>query len=165
MMKLSSSSQNLMYTTFTLMLGLFLFAVGTASATQCDEYEQVHAETPFDDKAHKHLDVVCREHWQAISCEPRIGGRHDSYNHGRNILNQEVVAINENHPVQFNDRHGHEHQGYYGCDFRANNFLTIFTGYKSEWKLGGHATCVPARCVYTDDARWYHWDSRDIDLF
>lgn len=165
MMKSNARAKYLMHTALTLAISLSLFMASTASATRCDEYEQVHAETPFDDKAHKHLDVVCREHWRAISCEPKIGGRHDSYNHDRNYLSQEVVAINENHPIQFSDRHGHAHQGYYGCHFRANNFLTIFTGHKSEWKLGGFATCVPEHCVDADETHWYEWDSRYVDLF
>jgi hypothetical protein len=165
MMKLSTRTKNLIPTALTLMLGLSLFAASTANATRCDEYEVVHAETPFDDKAHKHLDVVCREHWQAISCEPAIGGQNDSYNHGYNYLSQEVIAINENHPVQFSEHHGHEYHGHYGCHFRANNFLAIFAGYKFEWKLGGYATCVPTHCVNTSETHWYGWDSRDIDLF
>ncbi len=169
MTKRNVAQKHLIRTALNLVLSLSLLLpllATTAQATRCDEYEQVHAETPYDDKAHKHLDVVCREHWRAISCEMRIGGRHDRYNRDRNRLNQEVIAANEHHPVQFGERHGHEeHYGHYGCHFRANNFLTIFTGYKFEWKLGGSATCVPARCVDVYETEWYSWDSRDVDLF
>ena len=186
MLNLSSQVKNIARMALGLTLGLSLFVAGTASATRCDSFEQVHAETAFNRHAHKHLDVACKKDWYPISCEPMIGGEDDIYNYDDNRYNQEYVAINEAHPIKFSDRHGYEHRNYrnhYGCHFRANNFLSIFghagsgdDHYRDDhreddrrgdfywkWKLKGFVTCVPKKCVEKDHHRdWDAWDSREV---
>jgi hypothetical protein len=165
MLNLTTRAKQFAQFGLTLGLGATLLLASTAGATssyKCDEYKQVYAQTDYAADPHQHLDVVCQEGYRAISCEAAIAGKND-YDYSTHF-----VALNEAHPSEFNKNsygkyeHASNHAQYYGCHFRANNFLAYFTpsyhvqsAYDFEWRLKGFATCVPEQCVYVEQTHAY----------
>ena len=175
MLNLTTRTKKFIHLGMTLALGATLFLSGSAGANshnpgghpgnqyKCGEYKQVYAQTEYAYEPHQHLDVVCQEGYRAISCEAAIHGKND---YGYNM---HFVALNEAHPESFKKNshgeyeHASNHAQYYGCHFRANNFLEYFTPsyhtqYKTdfEWQLKGFATCVPKQCVYFEQTHAYY---------
>jgi len=113
---------------------------GVASATSCDKYKQVYAETHLNDDNHKKVDLYCPHDWKAISCEIGIGA-----GHGYHDDSDRYIAMNENVPRRF----GNGHDARWGCRGRANNMFGYFDHeYRFDWKLTVFGTCVPDRCVH-----------------
>ena len=177
MLNLTARAKKVAQIGITLGFGATLFLASVAGATdyqhqghdnnkpkpyKCNEYKQVYAQTDYSAYPHQHLDVVCQEGYRAISCEAAIHGKND-YDYSMYF-----VALNEAHPEVFKKNshgdyeHASSHVRYYGCHFRANNFLEYFTTsyqpkshYDFEWQIKGFATCVPKECVYVEQTHEY----------
>lgn len=178
MLNLTNRTPKWRHLGMTLALGAALFFSGAAGAADdyppppppddsyCTEYKQVYAQSDFSNDAHQHLDVVCDEGYRAISCEAAIAGQND-YNYSQYYIN-----LNEAHPATFkkdsHDQYTHELNDptSYGCHFRANNALALFTpshhpqyAYDFYWRLKGFATCVPKDCVDHHETHEYYSES------